>query len=190
MEQDFGLNFECRAINPRIGRYSMNLRRAEPPQQVRVVRVVPKSNSIQLNIQPPLELGGLPLIEYIVKYQQADIQNSINTLTFPSIYYTNLLFYKILSILGVSNEPQILTIESLQPSSLYKIQIVGKSRAGEGVISIPYQLKTLDRQVPQFRILSSDISCISDQTCLIKWIIDSDGNSPISRAEISYAKVN
>jgi hypothetical protein len=69
------------------------------------------------------------------------------------------------------------------------MQIVAKSRAGEGSLSIPYQLKTLDRQVPQFKILSSDISCLSDQSCLIKWIIESDGGSPISRAEISYVKV-
>jgi hypothetical protein len=70
------------------------------------------------------------------------------------------------------------------------MQIVAKSRAGEGSLSIPYQLKTLDQQVPQFKIISSDISCLDDQACLIKWIIESDGGSPISRTEISYAKVN
>ena len=69
------------------------------------------------------------------------------------------------------------------------MQIVAKSRAGEGPLSIPYQLKTLDRQVPQFKILSSDVSCLNDQSCLIKWIIETDGGSPISRAEISYGKV-
>lgn len=62
----------------------MILRRAEPPQQVRVVKVQPKSNSIELNIQPPLQLGGLPLLEYLVKYEQMGIPNSLNTLTFPS----------------------------------------------------------------------------------------------------------
>ncbi len=89
MEEDFGLNFECRAINPRIGRYSMNLRRAEPPRQVRVVEVKPRSNSIQLNIQPPLELGGLPLLEYLVKYEQLGIPQSLKTLTFPGIKTQN-----------------------------------------------------------------------------------------------------
>ncbi|CAF2645819.1 unnamed protein product [Rotaria sp. Silwood2] len=173
LEQDFGLIFECRAINPRIGRYSMNLRRAEPPQQVRVVEVKPRSNSIQLNIQPPLEIGGLPLLEYLVNYEQIGVPHSLKTFTFPV----------------TSNEPQSLLIESLQPSTLYRMQIMAKSRAGEGSPSIPYQLKTLDRQVPQFKILSSDISCLDDQSCLIKWIIESDGGSPISRTEISYAKV-
>jgi hypothetical protein len=86
MEQDFGLNFECRAINPRIGRHSMILQRAEPPRQVRVVEVKPRSNEIQLNIQPPLELGGLPLLEYLVKYEQVGIPNSLKTLTFPGYY--------------------------------------------------------------------------------------------------------
>ncbi|CAM2704547.1 unnamed protein product [Rotaria socialis] len=172
LEQDFDLTFECRAINPRIGRYSMNMRRAEPPQQVRVVEVKPKSNSIQLNIQPPLEIGGLPLLEYLVRYEQIGVPNSLKTHTFPAI----------------PNEPQSLLIESLQPSILYRMQIMAKSRAGEGVLSIPYQLKTLDRQVPQFKILSSDLSCLDDQSCLIKWVIESDGGSPISRAEISYTK--
>ncbi|UJR10788.1 hypothetical protein I4U23_014975 [Adineta vaga] len=172
-QQDFGLNFECRAINPRIGRYSMNLRLAEPPRQVRVVEVKPRSNSIQLNIQPPLELGGLPLLEYLVKYEQNGIPNSFKTQTYPF----------------VSNEPQILRLESLQPATSYRIQIVAKSRAGEGSLSIPYQLKTLDRQVPQFKILSSDMSCLADHSCAIKWLVESDGGSPISRIEISYAKI-
>ena len=83
MEQDFGLVFECRAINPRIGRYAISLRRAEPPRQVRVVKVEPKSNVIQLNIQPPLEIGGLPLLEYLVKYEQIGVPNTFKTLTFP-----------------------------------------------------------------------------------------------------------
>ena len=69
------------------------------------------------------------------------------------------------------------------------MQIMAKSRAGEGSLSIPYQLKTLDRQVPQFKILSSDMSCLDDRSCLIKWIVESDGGSPISRAEISYTEV-
>ena len=79
------MNFECRAINPRVGRYTMNLRRAEPPRQVRVVEVKPRSNSIQLNIQPPLELGGLPLTEYVVRYQQVGAPDSLQTMTFPSM---------------------------------------------------------------------------------------------------------
>ena len=85
MEQDFGLVFECRAINPRLARYAISLRRAEPPRQVRVVKVEPKSNVIQLNIQPPLEIGGLPLLEYLVKYEQIGIPNSFKTLTFPGM---------------------------------------------------------------------------------------------------------
>ena len=88
-----------------------------------------------------------------------------------------------------ADETQSIRIESLQASSLYRIQISAKSRAGEGSPSIPYQLRTLDRQAPQFKILSSDPSCLSDHSCLIKWIVEADGGSPISRAEISYGKV-
>jgi hypothetical protein len=83
MEQDFGVTFECRAINPRVGKFGMILRRAEPPRAVRMVEVKPRSNSIQLFIQPPLELGGLPLLEYQVRYEQVGIPNSMNTVTFP-----------------------------------------------------------------------------------------------------------
>ena len=99
LEQDFGLTFECRAINPRVGKYSISLRRAVPPQQVRVVEVKPRSNSIELNVQPPLEIGGLPLLEYQVKYEQIDAPNSLKSLTFPGIklklcfysYFSNVL---------------------------------------------------------------------------------------------------
>ena len=87
MEQDFGLNFECRAINPRIGRYLINLRRAELPRQVRVIKVEPRSNAIQLNIQPPLEMGGLPLLEYIVKYEQIGVPNSFKSQIFPGDFH-------------------------------------------------------------------------------------------------------
>lgn len=66
---------------------------------------------------------------------------------------------------------------------------MAKSRAGEGSVSIPYQLRTLDRQVPQFKFLSPDNSCLNDHSCLIKWVVDTDGGSPISRAEISFGKV-
>ena len=78
------MTFECRAINPRVGKFGMILRRAERPQAVRMVEVKPRSNSIQLFIQPPLELGGLPLLEYVVRYEQLGVPNSINTATFPS----------------------------------------------------------------------------------------------------------
>ena len=92
-------------------------------------------------------------------------------------------------ILVVSNDPQTLLIESLQPSAIYRIQIVAKSRAGEGPLSIPYQLRTLDRQVPQFKIFSSDPFCLNDHSCLIKWVIEADGGSPVSRTEVTYARV-
>lgn len=168
----------------------MTLRLAEPPRQVRVVEVKPRSNSIQLNIQPPLDLGGLPLLEYLVKYEQHGVPESFKTQTFPSMpANSDVPSESTLSLVVVSNEPQYLKLEALQPATAYRIQIVGKSRAGEGAPSIPYQLKTLERQVPQFKILSSDMSCMADQSCLIKWVIESDGGMPISRSEISYAKV-
>ena len=173
MEQDFGLNFECRAINPRVGRYLINLRRAELPRQVRVLKVEPRSNAIQLNIQPPLEMGGLPLLEYIVKFEQIGVPNSFQSQTFPA----------------TTDEGQSIRVESLQPSTLYRMHIFAKSRAGEGALSVPYQLKTLDRQVPQFKILSADPSCLDDRTCLIRWVLEADGGSTVSRAEISYAQV-
>ncbi len=83
MEEDFGLKFQCRADNSRIEKHSITLRRAEPPRQVRITEIKPKSNTIELNVQPPLEFGGLPLIEYIVKYEQINIPDSIRTISFP-----------------------------------------------------------------------------------------------------------
>jgi hypothetical protein len=70
-EQDFGLSFECRASNPRVGRHSFTLQRAEPPQKVRVTEVKPLTNGVEILVQPS-ETGGLPLIEYILKYSLAD----------------------------------------------------------------------------------------------------------------------
>jgi hypothetical protein len=82
-ERDFGLSFECRALNPRVGRHSYTLQRAEPPKKVRVEEVKPSTNAADILVKPP-ENGGLPLVEYIVKY---DILNETygesQTLTVP-----------------------------------------------------------------------------------------------------------
>ncbi|CAF4542959.1 unnamed protein product, partial [Rotaria magnacalcarata] len=57
----------------------------------------------------------------------------------------------------------------------------------------PVPFRTLDRQVPDFRIVKNDENknetCSNDRTCLIKWIIESDGGAPIVRSEVLYAKV-
>jgi hypothetical protein len=65
------LSFECRAANPRVGRHSYTLQRAEPPKKVRVSEVKPLTNGVEIFVQPS-ETGGLPLIEYILKYNLAD----------------------------------------------------------------------------------------------------------------------
>ncbi len=65
------MSFECRASNPRVGRHSFTLQRAEPPQKVRVTEVKPLTNGVEILVQPS-ETGGLPLIEYILKYSLAD----------------------------------------------------------------------------------------------------------------------
>lgn len=57
----------------------------------------------------------------------------------------------------------------------------------------PVSFKTLDRQVPDFKIVQNEENknetCSYDRSCLIKWIIESDGGAPIIRAEILFAKV-
>ncbi|CAF5118438.1 unnamed protein product [Rotaria magnacalcarata] len=84
-ERDFGLSFECRAVNPRVGRHSFTLQRAEPPQKIRIVEIKPLTNGVDIIIQPP-ESGGLPLIEYTVKYSAADkADDQQETLTIPGI---------------------------------------------------------------------------------------------------------
>ena len=65
------MGFECRASNPRVGRHSFTLQRAEPPKKVRVSEVKPLTNGVEILVQPA-ETGGLPLIEYILKYGLAD----------------------------------------------------------------------------------------------------------------------
>jgi hypothetical protein len=71
---------------------------------------------------------------------------------------------------------------------------VAKSRAGTGQQTDPIPFRTLDRQIPDFKIVKTDENrnetCFNDRTCLIKWSIESDGGAPIIRSEILYAKVN
>ncbi len=91
-------------------------------------------------------------------------------------------------------EIQVLKIEKINPSTSYRLTIVAKSRAGMGQQTGPILFRTLDRQIPDFKIAKTDENknetCSNDRTCLIKWTIESDGGAPIIRSEILYAKVN
>jgi hypothetical protein len=76
-------------LNPRVGRHSFTLRRAEPPRKVRVIEVKPLTNAVELLIQPP-ESGGLPLLEFVVKYDLLDkVDAESQTLTIPGTYESN-----------------------------------------------------------------------------------------------------
>ncbi|CAF1419129.1 unnamed protein product [Adineta ricciae] len=182
IEQDFGISFECRALNPRVGRHSFTLQRAEPPKKVRVSEVKPLTNGVEIVLQPP-EAGGLPLMEYVIKYGLADkTDDQGQTLVIPAQ--------------SVSDDPQqsgqILKIEKIKPSTTYRFTIYAKSRAGTGQQSSSTTFRTLDRQIPDFKITKTDENknetCFSDRSCLIKWTIESDGGAPIIRAEVLYAK--
>lgn len=63
-----------------------------------------------------------------------------------------------------------------------------------GQQSSPIVFRTLDRQIPDFKIVKTDENkndtCSNDRSCLIKWSIESDGGAAIIRSEILYAKVN
>ena len=48
-----------------------------------IPRVIPTVNSIEFNVKPPSDTGGLELLEYIVKYEQIDIPNSVKMISFP-----------------------------------------------------------------------------------------------------------
>lgn len=66
------MSFECRALNPRVGQHSFTLQRAEPPKKVRVSEVKPLTNGVEILVQPA-ETGGLPLLEYTLEYDLADV---------------------------------------------------------------------------------------------------------------------
>ncbi|UJR34965.1 hypothetical protein I4U23_027743 [Adineta vaga] len=170
-DEDFDLKFQCQADNSRMEKHTFTLRRAELPRQARIIEINPRSNTIQLNVQPPYEFGGLPLLNYIIKYEQINIPNSLRTISFPVL----------------SNETQMIEIKSLQIASSYRIQIAVESPIGQSAFSTPVQAKTLDGNVPQFHL--TNISCLNNKSSLIQWSIENDGGSTISQIEISYAKV-
>ncbi|CAF3679675.1 unnamed protein product [Adineta steineri] len=181
-EHDFGLSFECRALNPRVGRHSYTLQRAEPPKKIRITEVKPLTNGVEILVQPP-ETGGLPLTEYIVKYSLTDkADEQPQTLTIPVQTSSD----------DQQQNSQVLKIEKLKPSTSYRFTIFAKSRAGTGQQTGPSTFRTLDRQIPDFKIVKIDENknetCFNDRSCLIKWSIESDGGAPIIRTEVLYAK--
>ncbi len=88
----------------------------------------------------------------------------------------------------MSNDSQILEIKSLQPTILYRIQIAAESHAGQSAFSIPVQATTLNGDAPSFNLLNA--TCMNKNSYLVKWFIEDNGGTPISRVEIYYAKVN
>jgi hypothetical protein len=77
------LSFECRALNPRIGRHTFTLQRAQPPKKVNITQVKPLANGAEISIQSS-EIGDLPLIQYILKYDLEDTKDSqLQTLIVP-----------------------------------------------------------------------------------------------------------
>jgi hypothetical protein len=91
-------------------------------------------------------------------------------------------------------QSQAFKIEKLKPSTSYRFTILAKSRAGLGQQTGPIQFRTLDRQIPEFRLIPTEENkndtCFNDRSCLIRWTIESDGGAPIIRTELLYAKVN
>ncbi|CAF1189962.1 unnamed protein product [Rotaria sordida] len=172
-EGDFGLSFECRALNPRIGRHSFTLQRAQPPKKVNITHVKPLSNGVEIFIQS-FENDDLPVVQYILKYDLQDTKDSqLQTLIVPAQKSTK----------------QIIKVENLRPSTNYQLMIVAESRAGIGQQTGPIQFRTLDRQIPDFTVDEHiNRTCLSDESCLITWNIESDGGAPIVRAEILYAQ--
>jgi hypothetical protein len=94
----------------------------------------------------------------------------------------------IYEIIVLSNKSQTIVIESLRAATSYRIRIAVESQAGRSDFSTPVGATTLVGDVPQFRLLNN--SCLNSTSCLITWFLENVGNSAISKAEISYAKVN
>ena len=77
------MSFECRALNPRIGRHAFTLQRAQPPKKVNVTQIKALSNGAEITAQAP-QTGDLPLLQYILKYDLQDAKNSqLQTLIVP-----------------------------------------------------------------------------------------------------------
>lgn len=84
----------------------------------------------------------------------------------------------------------MIKIENLRPSTNYRLMIVAESPAGIGQQNAPIEFRTLEKQIADFIIDDQqNKTCVSDNTCLITWNIQSDGGSPISRVELIYALV-
>ena len=95
----------------------------------------------------------------------------------------------IVCLAQISSE-QIIKIENLRASTNYRLIIVAESRAGIGQQTGPIGFRTLDKQIPDFNVEDNqNKTCLNDESCLIKWNIQSDGGAPILRAEILYAQV-
>lgn len=88
---------------------------------------------------------------------------------------------------------QVIKLDQLKPSTSYRFTISAKSRAGVGQQTGPIQFRTLDRKIPEFKIVPNEENqnetCSNDRTCIVGWSVESDGGAPIVRTEIGIALV-
>lgn len=77
--------FECQVNNSRSTKHSIILKHAEPPRPVRISEVKSNSNSIELYIETSADVGVFPLFEYIVRYEQIDVPDSLKTIVFSGM---------------------------------------------------------------------------------------------------------
>ena len=181
-------------MNPRIGRHSFTLQRAQPPRQVNISEIKSLPNGAEIIIESS-EIGELPIIQYILKYDLQDTEISqLETLIVPgNSFYLRRSFITaafLTILLAKKSTKQKIKIANLRPSTHYQLLIFAESRAGIGQQTGPIQFRTLDKQVADFTIDdSTNRTCLNDQSCLITWNIKSDGGATIFRAEIFYAQV-
>ena len=153
-----------------------------------IPNLIPTSNSIDFNIRPPTDTGGLPILEYIVRYEMIDVVDSVNITSYSGILNRMKKYQCCFFSSASSNDSQLISIENLRAATPYRIQIASRSLAGQSGFSSPVKAQTLLGLVPQFSLANN--SCINRTTCLIKWIVDNDGGSSISNVQLFYAQVN
>lgn len=95
-------------------------------------------------------------------------------------------FFLFLSV--VSNESQLISIENLRAATDYRIQVAARSLAGQGALSPPVKAQTLVGSIPEFSLRNN--SCINGTACLIQWVVENNGGSPIIDIQIFFTQVN
>ncbi|CUT99372.1 cell adhesion molecule [Echinococcus multilocularis] len=167
----FGIfgSYSCTAEN-RLGKATgyVRLKLATHPQCPNVTACTVEATLVELCVIPPKETGGLPLTHYELRIQPSPNERFHG----PFAYLPG---------------RRVVRLPDLTPNHFYKFALSAVTSAGRGPNTY-IQVMTRKIGVPKLKLIATN-SDVTSSDYLVRWILESDGGSPVIMYKIKIRPV-